>query len=64
MDILETLKGMLGLLIKPIAKLLAKGSIKLVLMTATKDDDKLLQELAKEIINGMEPIDSNLEGGE
>lgn len=62
MEILNQLKGMLSLLISPIAKLLAKGAIRLVLLTKTKDDDKLLQALAKEIIDAMDPIDENLEG--
>lgn len=45
---------MLGPLVKPLAKLMAKGAVKLVLMTKVKEDDKLLLELAKEIMAALE----------
>lgn len=54
---IETLKmaglSLLKVLIKPIAKLLASAAIKLVLLTKTKDDDAVLKEMAKNILDGL-----------
>lgn len=49
----DLLLGLVGPLIRPIAKLLAKGAVKLVLLTKTTDDDQLLKELAAEITAAM-----------
>lgn len=53
MKVGEVLLGLVAPLISPIAKLIAKGAIKIVLATKTVDDDKLLKEIAKEILDAM-----------
>lgn len=54
-DILKSLAGVIGLLIRPAAKISAKGLIKLTLLTATKDDDVFLKALAEEILAAIPP---------
>ena len=46
----DVLLAIMGVVVKPLAKLLARGAVSLVLMTKTKDDDKLLLEMSKNIM--------------
>jgi hypothetical protein len=49
----DILLALVGPLVRPVAKLLAKGAVKLVLMTKIPEDDELLKEMAKAILDAM-----------
>lgn len=56
-DVLNLLLSLIPMVLNPVAKVAAKGMLKLVAMTEFKEDDQFLVELAKEILAAKESAD-------